>query len=175
MQYDSEYPSTEAGILWNDGENMGIFPSSPGGVPKWGGLPNSIIKDLEIKEITGGYELRMSCLGKGIAVLQIINDPVGVAEQASSNPKSYLSVYPNPVAEKAIIQFNSNHTGIVQLSVYDIQGRDVKEIKHLVLKTGSNILEWDLCDQTGEKVAPGIYFARFSDADQATSVKIVVQ
>ena len=53
--------------------NVGSFPSPPGGIPQWGGLPNSNIKDLEVREIPGGYELWMSCLGRGVVVLTVQN------------------------------------------------------------------------------------------------------
>ena len=78
LMYDSEYPSTEAGLCWYDGINVGIIPASPGGVPQWGGLPNSNIRELEYKEVTGGYELWMSCKGRGIAVLTVTNSVVPV-------------------------------------------------------------------------------------------------
>ncbi len=73
MQYDSEYPSNDNGLCWYDGVNVGMFPAPPGGVPQWGGLPNSTIKDFEVREVSGGYELWMSCLGRGVAVLTVQN------------------------------------------------------------------------------------------------------
>ena len=72
LMYDSEYPSTEAGLCWYDGVNVGMIPASPGGVPQWGGLPNSNIRELEYKAVAGGYELWMSCKGRGIAVLKYL-------------------------------------------------------------------------------------------------------
>ena len=78
LMYDSEYPSTEAGLCWYDGVNVGVIPSSPGGVPQWGGLPNSNIRELEYKEVAGGYELWMSCKGRGIAVLTVTGSVVPV-------------------------------------------------------------------------------------------------
>jgi len=78
LMYDSEYPSTEAGLCWYDGVNVGVIPSSPGGVPQWGGLPNSNIRELEYKTVAGGYELWMSCKGRGIAVLTVTNSVVPV-------------------------------------------------------------------------------------------------
>lgn len=71
MQYDSEYPSTDAGLCWYDGTNVGRFPAPPGGQPQWGGLPHSSIDDLEVRVIPGGYELWMTCLSRGIAVLSV--------------------------------------------------------------------------------------------------------
>lgn len=71
MQYDSEYPSNDAGLLWYDGTNVGTFQAPPGGEPQWGGLPNSSIDDLEVRIIPNGYELWMSCVSRGIAVLKV--------------------------------------------------------------------------------------------------------
>lgn len=71
MLYDSEYPSEDAGLLWWDGTNVGTFPAPPGGAPQWGGLPHASVKDVEVRLIPGGYELWMSCLSRGIAVLKV--------------------------------------------------------------------------------------------------------
>jgi hypothetical protein len=78
LMYDSESPSTEAGLCWYDGTIVGIIPASPGGFPQWGGLPNSNIRELEYKAVTGGYELWMSCKGRGIAVLTVTGSVVPV-------------------------------------------------------------------------------------------------
>jgi hypothetical protein len=79
--YGSEYPSDDAGLCWYDGVNVGTYPSPPGGIPQYGGLPNSNIKDIEVLETDNGYELWMSCMGRGIAVLTIATDPVSVSER----------------------------------------------------------------------------------------------
>jgi streptogramin lyase len=175
MQYDSEYPSTDAGICWYDGVNVEIFPSSPGGIPQWGGLPNSTIKDLEVREIPGGYELWMSCLGRGIAVLEVITDPVGISGQNQSGLQKILSAYPNPATEKVDIRFNQDHAGFVQLSVFDIQGRKVKDLISKTFEKGQHTLEWDLTNQSGKRVGNGVYFARLSNSELAISTKILVR
>ena len=175
MQYDSEYPSTESGLLWYDGVNIGVFPSSPGGVPQWGGLPNSTIKDLEVKEIPGGYELWMSCLGRGIAVLQINTGTVNVQEKEGIAAENKISAYPNPATEKVTIRFNNENSGIVQLSVFDINGKKVKDIVHTTLTKGIQTAEWDLTYQNGQKVAKGVFFVRLQNSALVDLTKIVVQ
>jgi len=75
MTYDSEYPSTEAGLLWWDGTNTGTFPAPPNGEWQWGGLPHAGILDLEVKVTPNGYELWMSCMTRGIAVLSVTSPP----------------------------------------------------------------------------------------------------
>jgi hypothetical protein len=72
MQYDdSNYPYTQRGLCWYDGTNVGAFPAPTGGEPQWGGLPHAQIEDLEVRVIPGGYELWMSCVSRGLAVLSV--------------------------------------------------------------------------------------------------------
>ncbi|MBK7212749.1 MAG: T9SS type A sorting domain-containing protein [Bacteroidales bacterium] len=175
MQYDSEYPSTESGLLWYDGTNIGTFPSSPGGVPAWGVLPNSTIKDLEVKLIPGGYELWMSCLGRGIAVLSIITNPVGGDEKAEVNNTLSMTVSPNPAAEKTAMEFNIEQSGPVQLSIYDMQGKIINTLIDSKQMQGKIRYDWNLQSASGSRVAPGIYFARLSTITGIKSMKVVVK
>lgn len=54
------------GLCWYDGEQFGFFPVQDGQ------LPHAQIKDAEVKEIVNGYELWLSCLSRGVAVLEVI-------------------------------------------------------------------------------------------------------
>jgi hypothetical protein len=173
-QYDSEYPSTEAGLCWYDGVNVEVFPSSPGGVPQWGGMPNSSIDELEVKETSDGYELWMSCMGRGIAVLTVVSDPVKISEQSQFQPINNLSVYPNPAGEKTEISFDIEKDGVVQLSVYDILGEKMKDIVNRNMVSGWYSAQWDLTGPGNGRVENGIYFARLTTNGKAKSVKIIV-
>ncbi len=108
MQYDTYYPYTERGLCWYDGTNVGAFPAPPGGEPQWGGLPHAQIEDLEVRVIPGGYELWMSCVSRGIAVLTVtISQPGDLNCDGSvnfgdinpfvlrlSNPAAYTAAFP---------------------------------------------------------------------------------
>jgi hypothetical protein len=77
MQYDTDFLTAQRGLCWYDGTNVGVFPAPPGGEPQWGGLPHAQIEDLDVRVIPGGYELWMSCLSRGIAVLTVQGDTTG--------------------------------------------------------------------------------------------------
>jgi streptogramin lyase len=175
MQYDSEYPSTDAGLLCFDGTHVTAFPSSPGGVPQWGGLPNSTIKDLEVKQKPGGYELWMSCLGRGIAVLDVVTDPVGIATEEKPLHTDRLTVFPNPAGDKTEFEFETVLAGQVQLSVFDLQGRVVAVILDKELEAGKHQVPWNCTGSNGDKLMPGLYVARFTEAGKTYSTKVVVR
>jgi hypothetical protein len=61
-------------------------------VPQWGGLPHAGIKDLEVKLIPGGYELWMSCLSRGIAVLTVAGAPPCYANCDGSTTTPILNI-----------------------------------------------------------------------------------
>ncbi len=86
-----QFPNFERGLCWYDGTQVGVFPAPPNGEFTWGGLPHASIDDLEVKPIVGGYELWMSCLSRGIAVLTVL-DPANVsALGCGNNPSGSLS------------------------------------------------------------------------------------
>lgn len=176
MQYDSEYPSTESGILWYDGTNIETFPSSPGGVPAWGVLPNSSIKDLEVKVTLTGYELWMSCLGRGIAVLNVVTNPnVGISEKATTSKENSLSVYPNPAHVSVEVKYLNAESGSNELSVYDVLGKKVKVLKKEAFTSENQTILWDLTDESGNRVRNGMYFIHHTSSKGKETAKILVE
>lgn len=174
MQYDSEYPSTESGLFWYDGTEVGIFPASPGGVPAWGILPNSSIKDIEVKQIANGYELWISCLGRGIAVLSFYTGTVDVDDIALT-PEISVTAYPNPATQKVDISFNLSSQGATQIAVFDINGRKVKDIINSQFEKGNHKATWDLTNRYGSQVGTGVYFARIRNNEYSGAAKIIVR
>ncbi len=70
------YGTGPHGLVWFDGTTAGIYSAPRGGEPQWGGLPHAQIASLEVRIVPGGYELWMSCLSRGIAVLFVPIAPV---------------------------------------------------------------------------------------------------
>lgn len=61
-----------SGLGWYDGVNAGFFPGPvPSGSAQWGGLPHAQIAAMQVRETAHGYELWMSCLSRGLAVLAV--------------------------------------------------------------------------------------------------------
>jgi hypothetical protein len=169
MQYDSEYPSTDAGLCWYDGVNIGTFPAPPGSVPQWGGLPNSSIADLEVRTIPGGYELWMSCLSRGIAVLTVPYNPTSVSETPAPSTFSLAQNYPNPFNPKTVIEFRVPSFGSVSLKVFDVLGREVATLVDDNLAPGEHEVRWD-----ASGVASGVYLYQLRMGSYSETRKLVL-
>ena len=74
--------------------------------------------------------------------------------------------YPNPFTASNTIQFALPRSGIVRLSVYSLDGREVATPISEWMPSGSHEVAWDGCDREGNEVASGVYILeiRISDA-----------
>lgn len=173
MIYDSEYPSLEAGILAYDGENIEVFPSAPGGFPAWDMLPNANIKDAEIVEIENGYELWLSCLGRGIAVLTVSNETVDLEEIISEHSDSNIRSFPNPANDHTTIEFLNETSGLTSVEVFDIAGKKISELYNGQMNAGMHHILWNL--NSPIIIAPGIYLIKVVNNGKNSNVKILVK
>lgn len=65
-------------------------------------------------------------------------------------------------------------TGTVRLTIYDVSGRVVRRLVQKSLPGGSYTVSWDGRDESGVRVASGIYFARVSAGAQAVTRKMLL-
>ena len=83
----------------------------------------------------------------------------GVQERPGERPGQFhLSQnYPNPFNPSTTIRFELRERLMVSLRVYDINGREVKQVLHRVCEAGANVVEWDGTDARGDAVRSGTY------------------
>ena len=83
---------------------------------------------------------------------------------------------PNPVGGHATrIAFDLYQPVAVQVGVYDVRGRLVRDLGLRELLPGRHVLDWDTRDAAGVPVSTGVYFYRVQAAGQpATGGKLVV-
>ncbi len=80
-----------------------------------------------------------------------------------------LNSYPNPFNPQTRLSFSVPQTGPTKLSVYNIKGQRVKTLLAADLSIGQHSLDWNACDDSGNSLSSGIYFARL---EQGTQVKL---
>ena len=175
MAYDSEYPSTDAGLLWWDGTNIGLFPGPPNGEWQWGGLPHAGILDLEVKATPGGYELWMSCISRGLAVLAVdVQVPTPIGQDEVPSNFALQKNFPNPFNPRTTIQFTLDRDQEIDRSLFDARGHLVRKLFHGSTSAGDHAVTWDGCDQNGRDCSAGVYLARLHGEKNATTTKLTL-
>lgn len=81
--------------------------------------------------------------------------------------------YPNPFNPSTKIQFSIPSQDFVNLSIYDIHGRLVKVlIDQAQYSPGVYSVEWNGTNNSGQKVASGVYFAKMQSGKFSSSMKM---
>ena len=88
--------------------------------------------------------------------------PPGTTDVGEELPKvlSLAPIDPNPAHEGANLRFGLPRDGRVKLTIYDAQGRCVRQVIDAWLPTGIAHTVWNGRDDAGNGLGSGIYFAR---------------
>ena len=68
--------------------------------------------------------------------------------------------YPNPFNPMTTIEFALKDAASVDLSVYDIRGRRVTQLRQGYFASGRYVTQWPGTDENGRRSASGVYFVR---------------
>ncbi len=78
--------------------------------------------------------------------------------------------YPNPFNPQTEIAYSIPEDSYVELTIYNIMGQKVKVLVNGYQSAGTRSVIWDGCDQSGERVASGIYLYKLQ-AGELTQTK----
>lgn len=93
---------------------------------------------------------------------------------AAAQALQLLPPRPNPMANHAELRFFVPSAGRVQVEIYDVAGRRVRTLLDALEQPGPRSVWWDRRDETGRRVAGGVYWARVEVQGEQRSVKVVV-
>ena len=98
--------------------------------------------------------------GFSIDYIQILKASTSTSNERTSFDEgvSLLQNYPNPFYPTTTISYTLGSQTEVQLTVYDILGREVQVLANTSQSAGTYFLTWDGRDTNGKRVASGIYF-----------------
>jgi hypothetical protein len=71
------------------------------------------------------------------------------------------------------VRFGVPQQGRVQVVLYDVTGRRVRQLADRVFPAGEHVLQWDGSDDAGTKVARGVYFVRSNLPGDAKRVVVL--
>ena len=82
--------------------------------------------------------------------------------------------YPNPARDSATIKFSLAAAGDVTLAVYDLSGRRVATLASGAAASGEREIVWNLTDDGGAAVPPGVYIYRLQAPGGTAARRLVV-
>ncbi|MBD3258686.1 T9SS type A sorting domain-containing protein, partial [candidate division GN15 bacterium] len=105
------------------------------------------------------------------------SSPTDVEEEVLDGlPGSFVlsQNYPNPFNPTTTISYSLPTRSVVSLVVYDITGRQVVTLSEGTKPAGQYEITWDGENETGEKVASGVYLYRLEAGDFVQSRKMLL-
>jgi len=84
------------------------------------------------------------------------------------------SVTPNPGVGRLTVRYELASGCRVDLSVYDIAGREVTRLVSEEQGAGRYTVRWDGRTQTGEEAASGVYFAKLKAGSYEASSRAIL-
>lgn len=107
-------------------------------------------------------------------VQELSVDPGFLSGQADLPTTMVLSQnYPNPFNSATTIEFSLPSSQQVQLTVYDVLGRQVAQLANQVMSAGTHAITFDLNAASGLNLGSGVYFYRLSTPDQIAVRKMI--
>ena len=102
--------------------------------------------------------------------------PLMVEFGGNNLPLSYHleKAYPNPATSGVTIKYALINTGRASLKIYNISGQLVKTLVNETRPAGYHSVAWDGRDNSGKKVAAGIYLYRIQAGDYSRTNKMTM-
>ncbi len=99
---------------------------------------------------------------------------VGIDDFVEAEPEFALDQnYPNPFNAGTNISYDLNRQSDVSVSVYDINGRLVKNVFEGAQGPGEHNIYWNGMNDAGKDVASGVYFLRLDDGSSQQVIKLM--
>ncbi len=82
--------------------------------------------------------------------------------------------YPNPFNPSTVIRYSVVNSGNVSLKIYDVLGREIKNLVNQQQSNGTYEITWNGDDHFGNKVSTGIYFYRIETENFVETKKMIL-
>lgn len=85
-----------------------------------------------------------------------------------------INTYPNPFASSTRIEYSLACEAAVNITVYDVGGRKVRNLAAATKPAGTHSSHWDGRDSRGAAVSPGVYWCVLKAGRSEMKIKMVV-
>ncbi len=153
------------------GTATGVYMSTDGG-DTWEAMSDGL-EDLYVTSLGVFPDNYLFC-GTDVSGMYRWEISTGLDELVHSNSLQALKVVPNPARRDVTIIYQMPTENQVMVSIFDAQGRFVRDVVRARLPAGSHTQHWDGVDALGTPVAAGVYFCRLTVGAKTDIVKIVL-
>ncbi len=170
---DAVFPGVPQGVLSFDGSTWLTYTTTNSGLPEqfvrrltadtlgniWLTTPGMGIAVFNPNGVVG-----LDCIDKN---LQLCTTTTSVNEGDVQNENSFV-VYPNPFTETVILEFISDETKNIFVSVIDVVGKEIKSMSFNNITSGKNKISIDLTE-----IKSGTYFCTIKSGRGSQVIRIV--
>lgn len=82
--------------------------------------------------------------------------------------------YPNPFNPETVIQYSIAKSGMVELTVYNLLGQNVRRLVDKLQPAGAYEMKWDGRDDSGKRLGNGVYIYRLKSAELTQTKKMIL-
>jgi len=82
--------------------------------------------------------------------------------------------YPNPFNPSTTIEYQIPKSGLVDISIFNIQGRLIKRLDNSIHQSGIQKIVWNGQDDFDKQVASGVYFCNVKFSGKAITNKLLL-
>lgn len=104
-----------------------------------------------------------------VVVKNVISSDESVIELVSN-----ISAYPNPFNPRINIAYNIDTAMNIDVSIYNVKGEFVKNLKQGWHHAGSFRTSWDGNDVSGNNASSGVYFIRFTGNEKSFATERII-
>ncbi len=115
---------------------------------------------------TGGIAPRSTAAWKPSAA--------GVESASLPGAMARPRVFPNPSMRGVTIAYSLERPALIRIEILDVGGRVVRHLGERAAAAGDFGIDWDGADDTGERVASGVYFVRIRSGHGQDRERIVL-
>ncbi len=99
---------------------------------------------------------------------------VDVPREAPPTALAFSGALPNPVTDRARLEFALPQAGPVRLALYDLGGRRVRLLADGVYGAGRHGVTWDGTNEIGTRLGAGLYWARFEACGRVMTRRVTL-
>lgn len=103
----------------------------------------------------------------------IVADPQSVSDQRAGRIVNALETAPNPVQERLRFAIELNEPARFRITIYNTLGQKVRVVADRRFDAGHHQIFWDLCDDRGRGITPGVYFYALVSGRETRTGKVL--